>query len=390
MFVNISFMGDDPLENIITCLNFNIEKIIYLGFQKTIRKNKQSVESFLRSFCSAKSTAFYQLPGEDIRAIVNRLEQIIKEETAAGNKLFFDITAGEPLLLMAFGMLAGKYDVPVHMYDVRKNRLILVTDNETENIKSMVPCAERKLDIRSYIKLMGGTINYRMHKSSKDINSDEFRKDIEAMWRVQISNPAQWNPFSGFLNSYMIPDEDLRVNIKESKVTDALKNTRNKLRAKKHLDEMLDQLADAGVLPDYSRKEGRYCFRYKNNNIKRCLFEGGSLLELHVYLEEQKEADDCMTGVHLDWDGIISNNRRDDVVNEIDVMSVRNNIPVFISCKSGRMDSGTVLHALYELESVTSRFGGRYGKKVLAVIDKVDDIYLERAANMGIEVRRIR
>ena len=44
------------------------------------------------------------------------------------------------------------------------------------------------------------------------------------------------------------------------------------------------------------------------------------------------------------------------------------------------------LHALYELDTVARRFGGKYAKKVLVTADKLGDIYLERAREMGIEV----
>ena len=58
-----------------------------------------------------------------------------------------------------------------------------------------------------------------------------------------------------------------------------------------------------------------------------------------------------------------------------------------ISCKSGKMGGQQVLHALYELETVASRFGGKYAKKVLVTANELGDAYMERAKEMGIEVR---
>ena len=68
-------------------------------------------------------------------------------------------------------------------------------------------------------------------------------------------------------------------------------------------------------------------------------------------------------GVHIDWDGIIKK-PGEDVLNEIDVLSIKGNIPTFISCKSGKLESEVALHALYEFDTVASRFGGKYSKKV--------------------------
>ena len=48
------------------------------------------------------------------------------------------------------------------------------------------------------------------------------------------------------------------------------------------------------------------------------------------------------------------------------------------------MGGQQALHALYELETVVSRFGG---KKVLVTANELGDAYMERAKEMGIEVR---
>lgn len=66
---------------------------------------------------------------------------------------------------------------------------------------------------------------------------------------------------------------------------------------------------------------------------------GGSILELHTFQEQKVDSDDCRIGVHLDWD------------------------------------------------AVTRRFGGKYAKKVLVSAKKLGDVYLERANEMGIEIR---
>ncbi len=51
------------------------------------------------------------------------------------------------------------------------------------------------------------------------------------------------------------------------------------------------------------------------------------------------------------------------------------------------MSGNNALYALYELETVASRFGGKYAKKVLVSVKKLSAPYLQRAREMGIEVR---
>ena len=99
----------------------------------------------------------------------------------------------------------------------------------------------------------------------------------------------------------------------------------------------------------------------------------------------KRESDYCEAGVHIDWDGKRSER---DVLNEIDVIAIKGNVPIFISCKNGRLGKTQSLHALYELDTVTSRFGGKYAKMIMIA---PQGLYSEtdflRAEEMGIEVR---
>ena len=149
----------------------------------------------------------------------------------------------------------------------------------------------------------------------------------------------------------------------------------------------MDDLAAEGILLDVEHTNGRYRFSFKNQGIKECLWEGGSILELHTFQQQKKDSDDCRVGVHLDWDGVIHSQPGTDVVNEIDVLSIHGIVPTFISCKSGKMEANQALHALYELDTVTKRFGGKYAKRILVSAKTLGDVYLERAAEMKIEVK---
>ena len=70
-----------------------------------------------------------------------------------------------------------------------------------------------------------------------------------------------------------------------------------------------------------------------------------------------------------------------DVKNEIDVMLLEGFCPVFISCKNGKVDQ----MALYELDTVAKRFGGKYAKKILMAGQEISEGYLLRAEEMDIE-----
>ena len=106
-------------------------------------------------------------------------------------------------------------------------------------------------------------------------------------------------------------------------------------------------------------------------------------MELYTYISalECNYFDTCDIGVHLDWDGII-NGWLPDVVNEVDVLLMKDNIPTFISCKNGRVDKD----ALYELDTVTQKFGGKYAHKIIISPQSNDETLSERAREMGIDL----
>jgi hypothetical protein len=77
------------------------------------------------------------------------------------------------------------------------------------------------------------------------------------------------------------------------------------------------------------------------------------------------------------------------VLNEIDVLTLKGNIPTFISCKTGKMGPSNTLHALYELQTVAERFGGKYEKKVLVTSRMPAEVYITRAEEMEIKIEQM-
>ena len=51
------------------------------------------------------------------------------------------------------------------------------------------------------------------------------------------------------------------------------------------------------------------------------------------------------------------------------------------------MYDGQALEPMYELSTVAKRFGGKYARKVLAIIHPLKQVYMDRAKEMGIEIK---
>lgn len=383
MVVMFEFLGDEPLDNIITCLNFKVDKVVFFGYHEVIQRQKNITEKFLKKYCNVPSAVFHPLSHDDLESVLKVMRKEIEYEIARKNDIYFDITGGESLILVAFGALSEEYDTPMHMYDISKNRLIEFECGSQRKVSTKVPKQKIKLSIEQHIELRGGVVNYKLHKDIKGIHTPEFANDVAAIWLVAKKHCDYWNSFSDFLKAHMTPDEDMVVVKNANTVINALRSSTSKLHTSAKLNEILDDLKEINVFTDLEHSNGRYKLVFKNKEIKECLWDGGSILELHTFQKMKTEADDCEIGLHLDWDGVIHQKISQDVMNEVDVIALKNNILTFISCKSGATDKWD----LYELETVARRFGGKYAKKMFVVSSGVSVTDRLRAEEMGVIIR---
>ena len=164
-----------------------------------------------------------------------------------------------------------------------------------------------------------------------------------------------------------------------------------------NLDGIFGPLTEAGMILGFGRDDEMLQFRFKNEQVKLCLTKAGTLLELVTLLtaKNMKKSDgtpyfnDVRTGVMIDWDGVVHNNKDGlvDTENEIDVILMKGVVPVFISCKNGIIPGDE----LYKLNTVAEQFGSEYARKVLVATDmgkagKSRKYFLERARDMGIQI----
>ena len=388
MVVVFEFLSREPIENVITAMNFQVDKLVFFGNHEDIISQKERTENFLRKYCAVQSIVFLPLSGSNLQSVLQIMRKEIELELSKNAKLFFDITGGESLMLVAFGMLSREYETPMHMYDIYKGKLLeLNAREEHTGISSIATKRPVPMTLDKLIEMHGGVINYKLQKDIKDVPDEESREDILKIRKVMKLHSEHWNPFSEFLRENMNPDEEGRVYRKESTVLKALADSSNKLKSAHKFYQIMEDLARAGAILDLKHFEGKYQFRFKNKAIKGYLWDGGSILELYSYLQEKEHSDECRVGVHLDWDGVLEGPSGIDVLNEIDVLSLRGYIPTFISCKSGKLSPQQCLHALYELDTVANRFGGKYAKKRLVVTSEINEVYQERALEMGIELK---
>lgn len=396
MYVNIEFLDLEVIENVVTCMHYKMDKVVFFGYEDTIKECKEHTEKFLKKYCGVSEVEFCIISKQDLNDVVNQIETKVKAEEALGNHVYFDITGGESLCLVAFGLLAAGLQKPMHMYDIEENELVQLGKKYEDNIEC-VPENEVKLDLATYIEMTGAKINDR-RMGVININDGDFMGLQDAMWQLLMDYKWQWNTFCNLLRDSLSEEKSLEAS--------------NNIVAKKGLNlnvfhTFMIKLKQLGVLSKYNSRvvdrdengkvmEVAVSITYASFAWKECITKAGTVLELRVYKELKEAGKEVSQSVRIDWDGIIhegedcagsSDDDAQDVLNEIDVLLLEGNVPTFISCKAGKMDKGKALTPLYELETVATRFGGKYAKKVLATLYPVKGVYKERAKEMGIELR---
>jgi len=93
-------------------------------------------------------------------------------------------------------------------------------------------------------------------------------------------------------------------------------------------------------------------------------YVGGKWLEEFTFLELlKKKFYDVRIGVKVEW-------FEEGVINEIDVMATKHNQLHIFSCKTGKNVKEIAKH-LYELEELTERIGGDFGKSYLVITENL-------------------
>lgn len=394
----IKFLSDTSNRNILSSLHLRPDALVLLGCDAEKLKSVQS--NLSKVFSSAGIHTEVICRTINIQNLENCTRTLI-ELHREYNNCIFDISGGDTRGIAAIGAAAEKCRAAVVISDIYTGNLQFL---QGDIISHNEP---HKMTIAENIKLFGGVISYCTNRDPNSpflrTTADE-RRDLLTIWDICRTDPALWNASLKSLKSivetpaYKQKPLSFSTSIEQSGITE------------KHITAMhplMTKLLGAGILTEYSRGGGHLRFAFKNRFVGYVLSKAGTVLELCTYLaaiyrkkDEPQVFDSGDTGVTIDWDGTVYSAYKKsavygsrsknigyvpDVINEIDVMLMKNNVPFFISCKNGQVTSDE----LYKLSSVADRFGGRSAKKALVLTSYLpDELFLQRAREMNIAVIR--
>ncbi len=391
MIILYEFYSKEAIDNVITCMNYEVDEIVYLCYGDIGERSAKTTVDFLGKYCNvpANRIKFMKLSRKNADRMIDTIRSDVKREMADGNKVFFDVTGGDELILVAFGKLSAELDLPMHSYDMPEG-LLREYGGGSDSLSGCATGRYVKHTLDMQMELYGGAINRRLHRSEMSVCAEALRRDVISIYNVYYPNREFWSRLTTILRDNMESDGDMRVSQKVEKIRGLLSTGGEP--DPEEFESILTALARKGVI-DYEKSDGRYLITYRNETVKTCLTRVGDILELGTLISERDKGYAAEVDAFIDWDGVIHDTG--DVFNEVDVISLTGYVPMFISCKNGRLlkESGNKTidngykNALYELETIARRFGGKYAKKVLVTWNDITGAYLERAQEMGIEIR---
>lgn len=387
MNVDIEFFSENPMDNVLACLKFAFSKVIFLGYttEAMDKAAKSTVAAFLSSpAIGVKDIQFISLPEGKLEEVERCLEGIVETERTAGNQCFFDLTGGEELILAAAGAVADRAKVPMHEIDLAENDVRILTGEEAYE---QLGCRDYRLDIEEYVNLHEGVIEWNRQKNrNRGYKNNAHRKRVEEFEAViEKIGIGAWNKISLGLANYC----SQKLGVIGGDAEDLKTAASVAAMSVENFKKRLLQLKEEGLLKSCSCTESGARLEFFSEEERNLLCDPGAVLEHLTYFRIMRdpEVNDCAVGYHLNWvgegdpDSIYEPGPN--VLNEIDVIYMKHNIPTFVSCKNMFVDDNK---PLYELETVADRFGGKLVHKVLVAKKGAKRSVYQRADEMHIRV----
>ncbi len=371
----IEFFDKDAIENVISSLICNPDKVVFVG--DNIKAMKKAIARYERILEHHGKSVEFQSVSVNRNILQNIVDVLIGLLQESG-EITIDLTGGGDLYLVAAGILHNRYStkVQLHRFNINNGKLY---DCDADGNVIASSSEGMTLTIEENVTAYGGRVIYDSEKSpivtQKWDFTDEFIEDINTMWNICCKDSKEWN----ILGSHLVSDiENSDESHLRLQITEDLFST---------MPNTVTQLKQYGLVGDIKTEDGIISFECKNKQVKDCLVKSGQLLELKTTVEilslreneNNQVATDVMTGVAIGWDDDATDEK--DVINEVDVVAMNGLIPAFISCKNGIVS----VDELYKLNTVATRFGGKYAKKILIATDELGLIKI-RAEEMGIKI----
>ncbi len=364
----IELYDERPLENVLSPQVFMPERVIYVCPAEIFKNEhvKKTIRTYLQGKGFRGETDFVRANMFSTGDVLRALRNIVSKYSGA----VLDITGGTDQALFAAGVLSAESGIPAFTYSRKSNKFYSV---------SSAPFGEEmactvKLSVEDCFAMAGGAVKRgRVDNAvlSKYANYYEPFFDLYMRYKHNWTATVSWmQRASAPVNGVISLEVHSPCQVKGDRGTVSIN------------EETLRALEKIGFLQELRfGEDGTVRFRFLDRQVRYWLRDVGSVLETRVYQAclDTGLFDDVCTSVVVDWEGDL---KQGNVTNELDVMTTRGIMPVFISCKTGEIRT----EALNELSVLRDRFGGKIARAAIVSAAKCQLITRHRANELGIDV----
>lgn len=353
----ISQIDEHNESNIMATKEFNPE-VVYLIKDKSYEAKVDTLKNYYESnFRNVRLQLFDVEEGNN-----KALEKII--DNVKDKNIIVNLTGGKRVNSLILLDICLKMQIKALYIDIKK-KIMYEFNNDDILISSK---SFDDLEIDDIVKASGGMI-------LEDASQLYCKKDL-IYFSEQISKHLSlWHEHKQKLYEASIFEHDAndqqRIYIHIDKLSE---------KEKKMLNKVLDKLEEMKEIT-LKNCNNKITVDFLNNYIKAFIFKSGTWLEIETnkLINKIEEIDESKNGVMFLW-----NDDNNSVRNEVDVVAIKDSVPIFISCKDS--DKYNEM-ALNELNVYASKFGGENSYKFLvATKEPIKSPVSIRAKEMGIHL----
>lgn len=367
----IELYDSRPIENVLSTEVFCPERTIYLypRYLKNAKKAKQQLQRYFKSRGVDTHLQFIEIDIYDVKQMLPELQKAVQ----AYPDCALDITGGSDAALFAAGLFCAKHDIPVFTYSRKRNCFFNI---QGCSFGDQFPCTLQHA-VDDCFLMAGG--NVRMGRVDNSRLS-HYLPVVDNFFRIYLKHKSTWKQTVHYIQQASQLPKDAKITLHVDAPTTVKSMHGGRLQMPREV--MLD-LSELGFLKNLNlNRNGFVSFDFQDEQVRTWLRDIGSVLELYVYKAclDLDLFNDVKTSVVVEWDD--DEQARNRVKNELDVVAMRGIVPLFISCKTGSIET----EALNELAVLRDRFGGDGARAAVVSAQRCQSVTRHRATELGITV----
>ena len=331
----VDFFDNDLRNTLVPIKTMKPEKVYFL------LDNTKEEDPCIRSMAEAvyawgdvREIYYYPVNVSDYGDINERLAEIF--DSISGCEVFMEFSGGNELMIAAGYELCRKgMAMPLFM-DKKNNKMVNASTGESI-------CNLCHITLEDYLCAIGA----ECVEHSRYVPSQKEEDCVEKMAQVVGANTGQWHAIQDYVSKRTMADswyQNFRV---PEKITYNSKvyNT----------DFLMKKFVEYGFV---ERIQGTV-YRFLDAKYYHYMTVYGVWLEMYVYLSAKKYFDEVYQGVCIEWNREMGGDNQD---NEIDVLVMKDSMPIIISCKMKKPGN----YDVYEVGYLATRLGGENARSIMA------------------------